>query len=71
LSPALIPGIFGGIPYFGGIPSSLQKLTILGPLTAMAAYERVVKVWNSLPPSIVNFSSLATFLKQKKPENIY
>jgi len=23
--------------------------------------ERVVKVWNSLPPSIVNFSSLATF----------
>ena len=25
--------------------------------------ERVVKVWNSLPPSIVNFSSLATFRK--------
>ena len=23
--------------------------------------ERVVKVWNSLPPTIVNFSSLATF----------
>ena len=23
--------------------------------------ERVVKVWNSLPPSIVNFSSVATF----------
>jgi len=23
--------------------------------------ERVVKVWNSLPPSIVNFSSSATF----------
>ena len=25
--------------------------------------ERVSKVWNSLPPSIVNFSSLATFRK--------
>ena len=61
MSAVLIPGIFGGIPCIGGIPSSLQKLTILDPLTAMAAYERVVKVWNSLPPSIVNFSSLATF----------
>jgi len=25
--------------------------------------ERVAKVWNSLPPGIVNFSSLATFRK--------
>jgi len=32
---------------------------------------RVVKVWNSLPPSIVNIGSLATFRNSNKPQNIY
>jgi len=32
--------------------------------------ERVVKVWNSLPPSIVNFASLARFRKSLNKINL-
>ena len=49
--------------YLGYVPqtrSSYQLTT--AALTAEKLFsERVVKVWNSLPPSIVNFSSSATF----------
>jgi len=32
--------------------------------------ERVVKIWNSLPPSIVNFASLARFRKSLNKINL-
>jgi len=38
-------------------------LSVLQEHAEILFSERVVKVWNSLPPSIVNFSSSATFLE--------
>ena len=41
-------------------------LSVLQEHAEILFSERVVKVWNSLPPSIVNFSSSATFRNSLK-----
>ena len=66
--------------FYGTCPAYLtnivEPLQVVGKLLPHEHAEsfsskRVVKVWNSLPPTIVNFSSLATFLKWNQPYDIY
>ena len=45
-------------------PSSYRLTTAARTRGKKLFSERVVKLWNSLPSSIVNFSSLATFRKR-------
>jgi len=52
-----------------GNPSS-YRLTTAARTRGKTFSERVVKVWNSLPPSIVNFASLARFRKSLNKINL-